>query len=83
MDNKERLAYLLDTYGKHIGNSIFLDVNSSIFFTFDDGRKWDIKWLDMDDDGDIYVVFHETDEKYYIDDFSDSEISMLLFVLSK
>lgn len=82
MSNKERLEYLIKKDGTPFGNSFFCNVYSSVFFTFDDGRNWDLKWLDIDEDGDIYAVFHESDEKFYYEDFSEREISMLLTCLA-
>lgn len=81
MTNRERLAYLMETYGSKIGNSYLMDIDSSVYFTFDNGMTGDVKHVDMDEDGDIYVIFHESDERFWVDDFSEQEVDMLLFVM--
>lgn len=81
MTHKERLAWLIEKHGTEISGNYLCDVHSDILFAFDDGRKWNLKHIDMDTDGDIYVRFHECDEKFWFDEFSENEQSMLIFCL--
>lgn len=69
--------------GTQVGESYLCYVKSALFFTFDDGRKWDVKTVDIDIHGNIRVMFHESERKYLLEEFSENEVCQLMLCISQ
>lgn len=81
MTNKERLEYLVKRTGTQIGDTFLCEIRSALFFTFDDGRKWDLRSVDFN--GDIEVMFYESDRKFLLEEFSENEVCQLMLCISQ
>lgn len=83
MTSKERLEFLVKRNGTQVGDSYLCDVKSALFFTFDDGSRWDVRSVDIDISGNIGVMFHESERKYLLEEFSEDEVCQLMLCISQ